>query len=662
MNRSIIKMERIIPLFAFIICISSGLLAQDNSAVLLKVGDTPVTVEEFSYIYEKNNGENADYSKESVEEYLDLYTKFKLKVAKARSMQMDTIPELKAELETYRRQLASSYLMNKEVLDKLVKQAFERRKQDVQIAHILIAPVKGRGKRGQIEALEKTVKLKAEIEAGKITFEEAALKNSSDQNTAKNGGVMAYLTAMLPPGFLELENAMYELKPGEISEPIKTKLGFHLVKVVNRRPARGVVDISHILIRKELNKKPVPNAEELAMEAYNQLLLGKPWNEVVAEYSDDKETKTKRGALGRLGIGVYSPAFEDAAFSLEKDGDFTMPVETKSGFHIIRRNYKEDLNDFDAYRRQAETRIEKKPRFEEAKKDLIAGIKEKYNYKINEEALNHFTSTVNKDFYTFKWRRDTVEDIEIFRFNEDVYKLEQFVDYLKKNVKYRQRYSKNKPPSEAVREMLEQYSDEESILYEETKLEATYPDFRNLMREYREGILLFEASKVHVWDKASNDSLGLKRFYENNRKRYQYAPVARVVNYVLKSTKEKDIKKVIKHAKKNDLEKSLKKFNKKDEFYLKAFEGDLAQDKKLPKGLDWKEGAISDPQISGAEGKTTFTKIISIGKPKQKSLTEARGYVIADYQDHLEKLWIKDLKASFKVEVDEAVLKSIIKE
>ena len=209
--------------------------------------------------------------------------------------------------------------------------------------------------------------------------------------------------------------------------------------------------------------------------------------------------------------------------------------------------------------------------------------------------------------------------------------------------------------------MLDQYSDEESILYEETKLEETYSDFRNLMREYREGILLFEASKVNVWDKASNDSLGLKRFYENNRKRYQYAPIAKVVNYVLKSTKEKDIKKVIKHAKKNELEKTLKKFNKKDEFYLKAFDGELAQDKKQPKGLEWKEGGISDPEINGAEGKTTFTKIVSIGNPKQKSLTEARGYVIADYQDHLEKIWIRELKSTYEVDVKKDVLKKLIK-
>lgn len=650
-------------LLSFIVVLTTtlSLSAQVNDEdVLLTVGDIPVTVSEFRYIYEKNNGDDADYSSESINQYLDLYTKFKLKVARAKDVRMDTIAALKQELDTYRRQLANSYLMDKQVMDRLLRTAFDRRQQDVQVAHLLVTPVRGRGSLADQEALASIQKIKEEINAGSTSWEEAIEMHSDDKGSAEQQGLMGYLTAMLPDGFVELEDAMYTLPIGQVSAPIKTKLGYHLIKVIDRRPARGVVEAAHIFIRKEKSGDQSA-VEAKALEAYNELLLGKTWDNVVATYSDDRETNNKKGAIGNVTIGKYAAAFEDAVFALEQDGAYTMPVETTSGYHIIRRISKEDLSDYNRFKRANETKMERRSRYRTAREELIASIKDKHQYTVNEPALKHFTSTLGEDFYTFKWSPKEVEDVELFRFDEKIYKLADFVDYLEENVKSRQRYSKSKSASTAVQEMLDIYTDDEAILYEESNLEAAYPDFRNLMREYREGILLFEASKINVWDKASTDTVGLKSFYQNNKQRYVYPSKASVSNFVINTTDKKMVKKVTKMAKKKGTDAVLKKFNKKDEFFVKTYDAEVSRDSKAGKDLTWTIGAFSTPQVNEAEGKTIVSTVTAIEEGRLKTLAEARGYVIADYQDQLERVWVAQLRELYPVSLDKKILKSLTK-
>lgn len=639
---------------------AAPLQAQSSDEVLMTVGDLPVTVGEFTYIYEKNNGDDADYSAASIEEYLDLYTKFKLKVAKAKELRMDTITALKEELDTYQRQLANNYLMDREVKAKLIRQAHDRRQYDVQVAHLLVKAVRVSGKNAEEEALKEIEKIKADLDAGTIDWDTAVKTYSSDQTSAKNGGAIGYLTAMLPPGFEELEQAMYESDKGEIAGPVKTKLGYHLVKVLNKRPARGVVDAAHILLRKPKGGSMV-DAKAEAVKAYNDLRAGKSWEQAVTEYSDDPDSKTKAGAIGKVGIGQYAAPFEDALFALSADGAYTKPVETKAGYHIILRKSKEDLSDYDSYRSKMDSRIERLPRYKDSREQLIKDIKAKYGYKVNGPALRHFISTVGDDFYSHKWTTKSVEDVEVFRFQDDVYTMMDFATYLKKNIKSRQRYSKTKSANLAVRELLQKYSDEQAILYEEDNLERTYPDFRNLMREYREGILLFEASKVNVWDKASQDSMGLKRFYENNHSRYRHPAKANITQYIVKSSDGKLLKKIGKNIRKRGTEKVLSKFNKKDPYFVKTVESTATQGDQPISTMDWAVGAVSDPVVMPNEEKATIYKINSIEEGRAKTLSEARGYVIADYQDHLEKVWVAELRSQYPIDLNKSVLESLTK-
>ena len=232
-----------------ITCIASLVVflvqAQNDSDVLMTVGNNNVTVDEFRYIYEKNNGKNADYSKPSLDEYIDLYTKFKLKVEKAKSMKLDTIKALQKELAGYRTQLANSFLTDKEVFNKLVEEIYNRQKEDVRISHILIK-VNSRGaNQKKMDAEKKLINIKQQLREGK-SFAALAKEYSEDRNSKDKGGDLGFITAYLPTGFYELENVMYNLSPGEVSEPIETKLGFHLVKVTEKRPARYQVEVAHI--------------------------------------------------------------------------------------------------------------------------------------------------------------------------------------------------------------------------------------------------------------------------------------------------------------------------------------------------------------------------------------------------------------------------------
>ena len=239
------RFSLIITLIA--VFLTSPLWGQNGDPVLFTVDGQPVNSSEFTYIYSKNNREDADFSENSLREYLDLYTKFKLKVREAYSMGLDTIPQLKTELDGYRKQLAESYLTDKEITDRLVEEAYKRMQEDIHVAHIL-ALSNPNVPTDTIAAYDRIQKAYARLQAGEA-WEEVVRKNSEDNNTKEVGGDMGFITAMLPSGFYNFENAAYETAVGKYSAPVRTTIGYHIVKVIGKRPARGEMDVAHILYR-----------------------------------------------------------------------------------------------------------------------------------------------------------------------------------------------------------------------------------------------------------------------------------------------------------------------------------------------------------------------------------------------------------------------------
>ena len=651
----------------FITCIASIVVffaqAQTGSEVLMKVGKNSVSVDEFRYIYEKNNGNNADYSEESLDEYIDLYTKFKLKVEKAKSMRLDTIVALQKELDGYRTQLANSFLTNKEVSNKLIEEIYERQKQDVRISHILVkVNTKGANARKE-EAKKKLINLKQQLKEGK-TFKELAKLYSDDRNTKNKGGDLGYITAYLPTGFYELENAMYNLGVNEVSDPIETKLGFHLVKVTDKRPARGQITVSHIFRKSDkTSRTSVTESKRIMDSLYVVLQAGADFAQQAKNYSEDKNTKDKGGRLAPFGIAVYDPKFEDAAFGLSKDGDFTRPIQTEVGHHIIKRINKPAPKSIDELKLTLKEKLKKFDRYEAAQDNMIAKIKETSQFRERKNVLKNFAATLNEDFYSYKWRpsKDLNNDVLLsFGPNQDE-SLSDFAAFARKQTRLRSQFDKTKPLNEAVDELYEEFVKTKAYEYEQANLEDKYPEFKALMREYREGILLFEATKINVWDKANQDTLGLYNFYEQNKSKYIFEEQATIGKYIVNTTDAKQLKKIMKCAKKHGSEKTLKRFNKNGKEMIEYIEIVVEPGNKELVGLEFKKKSISEPIVDNNSKKSLFKKVVKVMPSRRKSLKEARGYVVADYQDQLEKQWITELKREYKVELNKDVYDKLAK-
>ncbi|MEZ4911332.1 MAG: peptidylprolyl isomerase [Saprospiraceae bacterium] len=638
--------------FSICIFIIAITLHAQKDEILMKVGDAAVTTSEFKYIYEKNNGSAADYSQKSIQEYLDLYKRFKLKVQKAKSMQLDTVPELKSELEGYRKQLAASYLIDKEVTDQLLMELYERTDFDIRFSHIFVNASENAPEDAKKNALIKIQKYKSELASGR-PFDELA-KESEDFTSAAKGGDMGYYTAKLPSGFYELENALYKTKVGEISDIVKTKIGYHIVKVTDKRPARGIMSVSHIMVGQ--------HQKELADSIVYALRTGSDFVNLVQKYSIDKTSNKNGGKLPAFGLNTYDKTFEDAAFALTKDGEFSLPILTKSGWHIIKRDNKPSKDSYDVFVKKMKGQISTDSRFDKAKEILIGKIKAGTNFKAYPHAITNFISTLTDDFNTYKWKpADNLSNEPVLEVGENSYSLQNFADYVKSNTKIRLKYDASKPKSEVVDELFQAFTNEKALEYEEKALPSKYPDFKSLMREYEEGILLFEATRIHVWDKANQDTIGLEKFYSLNKSNYSWDEQAKLVEYRIHTSDKSVAEKVFKLAGKKDWDKIDAKFNKKGDSLVTMTSTLQERDGKLLEGLTFAANSMTNLQYDDQIKAFTFKKIENILPKKQKTLSEARGYVVADYQDSLEKQWVSDLEKEFPVVIYKDAVMNLIK-
>ena len=629
-----------------------------NDPVLFTVNGVPVQVSEFNYIYAKTNGSNANFSKASVEEYLDLYTKFKMKVARAKDMKLDTIPTLKEELSGYRRQLADSYLTDKEVTERLMKEVYARLQRDVRLSHIL---VKIEGK-DTLSAYNKAKAILERLDKGE-DFALLAGSISEDLISRPKGGDVGYITAMLPEGFYELESGIFNTPVGKHSGIVRSPLGYSILKIVSDRPARGEMEVAHIMIRKIKEGTPQPWAKTLADSLYKRLGEGDDFNVTVQKYSDDANSAMKGGNLGYFGIGRYELAFEDAAFDLAKDGDYTKPIETSIGWHIIKRISRKKMEPYETMKTRLKSRVQSDGRFELAKTAMVKRIKQENNFKEKPAVLNHFIEELDSTFWTYNWQGNGHHaSDELLRIGNDVKTIGDFTKYLKDVANRRLSYAANamNDLGKMTHLVYDDYTDEIALGYEEQQLEKKYPDFKNLMREYEEGILLFEAIKMNVWDKASQDTIGLEKFYAAHKDKYMWDERAQIITYSVSDSAKADLTAIRKYAMKNNPQAVLKKFNKKKESVSYSEEVFEKGKNKNIEAQGWKAGFASESK-QNADKSWSFTKTEKIMPKTAKTLKEARGYIVADYQEFLEKQWMDDLTKTYKVVVNNDVLKGIIK-
>ena len=635
------------------------LFPQNDSGVLFTIDDTEVSVDEFLYIFNKNNPEGFQADVQDARDYLDMYVNFKLKVHRAREIELDTLPSLREELEGYRRQLSKSFLMNQEVMKRLVGELFERKQYDINVSHLLVEVEAGADDSTARVAYEEANRLREKLLEAE-SFSEVARAHSDDPSAQQNGGNIGYLTAPLPEGFYEFETGVYNTEVGEYSEPVRSNMGYHIIRVNDRRTARGEVELAHILIRFATDEDSGPTPEEKVETVMEELESGKSFREVAQRHSEDAATANRGGYIGFAGINMFERSFEDAAFSIQEDGEYTGPVETRVGYHIIQRISKRPLDNFDKMKPLLEQQLEDSDRKEIAMQELIERIKEDAEYVQNEELLSNFTATLDEDFFSYRWRvPEDLEDDVLFTIGGKEYKLSEFAENLRRNTRMRLRMSRETDLDYAVTKLYEEFSGDAAISYQESILEETYPEFRALMREYEEGILLFELTRRKVWDRASEDEEGLRQFYEENAHRYMTRETAEVVTYSIENANQRRSERMYSYAEDNDHSSVVSRFDGRRGMEVTT-QIDTLDERSMPDQLEMSVGSKTELTPTGEET-FTFSRVESIIPPRQRKLEEARGFIIADYQDKLEEEWMKDLKEKYTIEIDSDLVERVMK-
>lgn len=639
--------------------------AQADSDVLFSIADREVTVGEFRYIYEKTNADKATYSRQSLEEYLDLYQRFKLKVHRAYAMQLDTVKSLQQELAGYRRQLAENYLMDRAVTDRLAEELYQRRQQDVEISHILFPLSPSAAGADTVAVYEEALSIRKQLTPA--NFATLAQQFSKDQYSKDKGGRIGFLTAPLPNGLYQLENLIYSAKENTILGPVRTQFGLHLVLIHGKRAARGEIEAAHILIRKpdsaSEHEKARQRAEEIASLLRNEQ---QPFEKLAATMSEDEKTAKSGGYVGFFGINRYETAIEDAAFALQADGDISAVVESRVGYHIIKRISKKANLTFAEERPLLISKVKADSRYQVATDALLQQIRQRAGLQENKTLLMDFAASLaDSSFLNLAWKAPLpTDERSLFSIGKEATTtLGDFQRHLQSLARQRAARARSGNSQQAVMDYYQEFLNVQLLAYEESKLEENYPDFRALMREYEEGILLFEATKLEVWDKASEDSIGLVQFFEKNQDKYFWTERASVTRYTIFAALADKVAAIRALAPTTEPEALVKMFpSGSDAAGLRA-QTDTYERQRLEQmeAMEWKVGAISESKRDERSGQVVFHKIEEILPGGPKELDEARGYVIADYQDQLEKDWVASLAAQHPVKLRKKTFEKMVK-
>lgn len=674
--------------------------------VVMTINDKSISKSEFEAVYRKNNGKEVNNTTKSVNEYVDLFSLFKSKVFEAESMGLDTLTSFRNELGGYRRQLAAPYLTDKNTNENMLTEAYERLKTEVRASHILVRidetalpkdtlegwtrihiirnAVLGKlPTAAEITNYEKLLKNQSEVAKGlkgkdstiykaklnsvkKLAdyyknaadkFMDIAPKTSDDPSVVDNRGDLNYFSSldMVYP----FETAAYNTKVGDISPVVRTRFGYHILKIYDKRESRGEIFVSHIMAKfgKDATEQDKANAKTKIDELYGKLKAGQVFEDLARQFSDDKQTGDRGGQLQPFKSGKLPKTFEDAAFALKANGDYSNPVLTQYGWHIIKRNDLKGVPPFNEIKNELKTRVTRDGRSQMGRVALMERVKKENNFKENLKNRDELGNVLDTTYLKATWsasRANKLGNKEIFNLGGRSYTQNEFAKFLETQMTFRSPTD----VKEIMKGIYKTWVEESIVNFEDAQLEKKYVDFRNLLREYRDGILLFDLTDQKVWSKAVKDTSGLKDFYEKNKNNYLWAERAEVSTFKCLNEKvAKDVRKQIKDGKtQKEITESVNKLSQlnlsvENVTYLKGENANVDN--------NWKAGVVAN-NINDDKEKKIFVIVVDKILPKSpKSLAECRGLVTADYQNYLEKEWLDYLKKKYVVKVNNDVISTI---
>ncbi len=627
--------------------------------IMLIVGGDGVTRAEFESIYRKNNSKDTASSRKALEEYLQLFINFKLKVKAAKVAGKDTAKAFQTELKGYRRQLAQPYLTDKNVNDKLIQEAYDRSKKDVKASHILISLPSEPLPKDTLAAYTKAMKIRERLIKGE-DFALLARQNSEDPSAKQNDGDLGYFTSMMM--VYPFESAAYLTPIGEISAPVRTKFGYHILKVTNMRDAQGQVHVAHIMVKNPENAKDsiIADNKKKIDEINSKIKKGDDFGQLASQFSDDRSSGKNGGQLPWFGTGKMVPEFEKVAFELKNDNDVSEPFRTPYGWHIVKRLERKGVQSFDEVKAELKSKISKDSRSQLSSDAVIARVKKENGFTEDFKALDEFILKVDTSFLNGRWKSVGVKTMlkPLFVLGKEASTQYDFAEFLVQN---QSRQTKDNNLEALVRKSYDYFKNEKVKAYEDVRLEQKYPEFRMLMQEYRDGIMLFEITDENVWSKALKDTLGLEEFHKQNLANYMWSNRVEAVVYKSKDVKiaKATRKLVAKRAKKGTTIDAIRaEVNETSQLNLQTETGTFSKgDNETVDGVNWVLGITVDKV--NADGSVTFVEIIKVLEPTPKTLQEARGLITADYQTFLEQNWIKELQSKYPVEVKRDIFESI---
>lgn len=647
-------MKRLI-VFAFAIIFNVALGQEDP--VIMTIDGKEVHKSEFLQIYLKNNND-PKYDKASLDEYMELFTKFKLKVTEAEDLGYDTIPKLVKELNGYQRQLALPYLIDSAKNDDLIKEAYDRMKTEIRASHILIRLESNASPEDTLKAYNRLMGLKARIEKGEDFASVAKGKmGSEDPSVRSNGGDLGYFTAfqMVYP----FEQMAYNTPVGKVSNPFRTRFGYHIILVTDKRPARGTIESAHLMIA--LKKDSPEDVEDAARtkiyEIYELLKNGGDWDELVRLHSDDPSSSEKGGVLPVFGSGASTrmvPEFEDAAFAIEKDGDFSEPVRTQYGYHIIKRIARHDIGSFDELKREIASKVAKDERSKQTQDSFVQKLKKEYGYTQNKaNALKWFYQNIDSTYHYGKFMASSVPTNDVvFTLGSKKFMQKDFAEFMQQNY----RGARMDHPKVVVDKQYDRWEKKAILDYEESRLADKYPAFKALITEYHDGILLYEVMSDKVWNKAMKDTTGLQAYYESHKQNYQWEK--RYDLELIECYSPEDAKKAYKLMKKGkmDITKVAQTMNSESQLKVKFKQGKFEISRLSYLRDDLKEKLNKPYEV---DGKYYVIRVKETLDKGPKAFNEAKGAITSDYQNYLEQEWLKELEKKHKVVINYDALYSL---
>ncbi|MBC6990779.1 peptidylprolyl isomerase [Hymenobacter sp. BT491] len=506
-------------------CQASKSSTTAKQPVIETLGTQPVPAAEFAYVYRKNNSTAPDFgTRASVTEYLDLYTNFKLKVLEAEQRGLDTTQAFKRELDGYKQQLAQPYLTEKSVTDQLVREAYDRMSKEINASHILIRVTPDADPKDTLAAYQKVVALRQRVLGGE-DFNKVARETSEDPSARENGGRLGYFTAMQM--VYPFETAAYKTPVGQVSQPIRTKYGYHIIKVNDARPAQGEIKVAHLMIRATPGMPAADSvtAKKKIDELYARLKRGENWDKLVTQFSEDAGSATNGGELPPFGTNRMIPSFEEAAFKLQKKGDLSAPVQTPYGWHIIKLIEKQTVPSFEAMEPTLKSKVSKDSRSELNRTAFLKRIRTENNFTENAAAKDYVFAKADTTLTSGRFKytpapKDKLANASLFTIKGKPYLTKDFLAYAQQN----QHPRAGSEPRYAMQLLYDQYVDQSLTDFEKANLENKYEDYRMLVKEYRDGILLFQLMDEKVWSKAIEDTVGLQKFFAANQSNYQWEP------------------------------------------------------------------------------------------------------------------------------------------